>query len=624
MAEPILDPSGLAKANFYGQSESGQQEMLDAAQQAQEALQQRYANPNWFNVAAGFLKPQLGGFGASLGSASQALGDWQEKQRANELPVAQYRAQVALMKNQMSQNRAVNKLVEENAGSPITPELVRQAIAHAPEAPATKALQAQYAAQSTQRGLESSEQGNAINRITLARQMGKEPNPSDLALIASGKPSSAAQTSAPSNPTASEAIPTANTVSVDQFHSGIHGIENPNNLPKGTGVGTAPQTGPGQMTDATLLGLQKSHKLPDATLYGKDDSVTKAYDTALTKDNQSTLNSLELPGSALNHRVLWHYGAPDATKLLGAKDSDKVGSILSPEVIKNNGLTANTTVGKLKSMEQGNLWQNNVNPNSLVETGAVSTAPAKSPVRAGSDTGLTDIQNIERRATTLTAREAPYENQLQEWSHGTVKLPVQQTRIDTMRDLLHGVRHGIDDKGNALTSIDPKLSLESAFDSLRQQGTLGAVLNMAQEGVQAHTPWGTIALSAPVKTALASLNMSPAQQQRFGQFTMELARDRLEQSNLKQFGQHPNQAEFSAAQSVTPGATDPSVNLDAYIAARHADLVYQKKAHQAYRDWRENNPPEALASRFFNSKEHRALEDAREEALRKASRKAMQ
>jgi hypothetical protein len=62
-ALPIAD---ISKANFYGQSADAQQELIDANENAIKALQQRYENPNWFNVAAGFFKPQLGGFAASL------------------------------------------------------------------------------------------------------------------------------------------------------------------------------------------------------------------------------------------------------------------------------------------------------------------------------------------------------------------------------------------------------------------------------------------------------------------------------------------------------------------------------------------------------------------------------
>jgi hypothetical protein len=97
------DPS---KINPYG----APKEQLDEYQQSLKdqiaALEQRYANPNWFKVAAGFLKPQLGGFGASLGSAGEALGENVEQQRAAALPIAQMRAQLAQSNILTGQNKA--------------------------------------------------------------------------------------------------------------------------------------------------------------------------------------------------------------------------------------------------------------------------------------------------------------------------------------------------------------------------------------------------------------------------------------------------------------------------------------------------------------------------------------
>ena len=118
----------ISKANFYGQDDSSQQKLLDALESSQKALEQRYENPNWFNVAAGFLKPQLGGFSASLGSANQAMGENLEKQRANELTVAQQRAQIGLMKNQMGQKQSANALVAAHKG-PVTEDLLREVVA---------------------------------------------------------------------------------------------------------------------------------------------------------------------------------------------------------------------------------------------------------------------------------------------------------------------------------------------------------------------------------------------------------------------------------------------------------------------------------------------------------------
>jgi len=96
------DPLGTAIKAYAGiplaaQSAEEFKKNLEASQTAQKALQSRYDEPNWFNVAAGFFKPQLGGFAASLGSASQALGQNEELRRSNEIPVATMRAQTAAL-----------------------------------------------------------------------------------------------------------------------------------------------------------------------------------------------------------------------------------------------------------------------------------------------------------------------------------------------------------------------------------------------------------------------------------------------------------------------------------------------------------------------------------------------
>ena len=96
--------TALAGRPVVGPGANSQDALQANLEDAQTALEQRYANPNWFNVAAGFFKPQLGGFAASLGSAAQELGSWQEQQRANQIPLFNVRAQVGALQAQR-QNR---------------------------------------------------------------------------------------------------------------------------------------------------------------------------------------------------------------------------------------------------------------------------------------------------------------------------------------------------------------------------------------------------------------------------------------------------------------------------------------------------------------------------------------
>ena len=77
------------------------QEALD---QSMRALEQRMQpRTNWFNIAAGFLKPTRGGsFGESLGNVNETMGEEQQRQSQETLPIAQMRAQLAGQKYQMA------------------------------------------------------------------------------------------------------------------------------------------------------------------------------------------------------------------------------------------------------------------------------------------------------------------------------------------------------------------------------------------------------------------------------------------------------------------------------------------------------------------------------------------
>jgi hypothetical protein len=105
-----------------------------------------------------------------LGSASQALGENLEKQRANELPVAQQRAQLALMKNQMAQNQKAVQLEQERIAKklPITAEYVNVLTNTAPDSPQAKAASAALTTLQKERELASGEQSTRSNQYTQA------------------------------------------------------------------------------------------------------------------------------------------------------------------------------------------------------------------------------------------------------------------------------------------------------------------------------------------------------------------------------------------------------------------------------------------------------------------------
>jgi len=144
MAEPT-QPGGLAAASFTPVNPAGMTpedvgSQMDILKTATESLAQRYDNPNWFNVAAGFLKPQLGGFAASLGSASQAMGENLEKQRANILPVSAMRAELGRLGSVQKQKVAADKLVADfvnaHPNEPIPSNIISETARLDPNGPA--------------------------------------------------------------------------------------------------------------------------------------------------------------------------------------------------------------------------------------------------------------------------------------------------------------------------------------------------------------------------------------------------------------------------------------------------------------------------------------------------------
>lgn len=425
----MAEQSGLpdiSKANFYGQSPDAQQELIDANETSIKALQQRYENPNWFNVAAGFFKPQLGGFAASLGSASQALGENLEKQRANELTVAQYRAQVALMKNQLGQNQKANELLAAAKGV-ITPDLVREMEARVgKDHPTVLAAKDTLATQQKTQEIAQGAQTLALQRLKTAIESNLTPT-AQMYKDAGYEPPAAAGPPAAGggnppapiegSPAAPESVP-AQGVPTSAFINATHKIENPANLPKGTGPGTAPQQGPGQFTDATLKTIaEKYPNVGNPADYGKPgkEDTTHAFDTALLGDHHASLVAAGVKNpTALDHRLAWHFGAEGANKLKSVDENTPLGAVMTTkdangaevpntDLLAKNKLKPSMTVKELKQLEGSRLYANGVNPDVPVAwgteaAGATGAAPAPTSSKtfpyAYKPLGATDLQML--------------------------------------------------------------------------------------------------------------------------------------------------------------------------------------------------------------------------------------
>ncbi len=138
--------SPLTTVSTYGAAPEDIAEWQKAQEAGIKALEQRYANPNWFNIAAGFLKPQLGGFAASLGSAAQAYGENVEKERESQLPIAKMRAELAASRIGMSKEQAASKAFSDwkASGKPMDEATYSQIVGLSPNSSVAKAAEAAY------------------------------------------------------------------------------------------------------------------------------------------------------------------------------------------------------------------------------------------------------------------------------------------------------------------------------------------------------------------------------------------------------------------------------------------------------------------------------------------------
>ena len=134
-----------AKAPLYGE---GSDEYMQTIQKAQEdsikALQDRYASPNWFKVAAGFAKPTGGNFLASLGNALEPLGENVEQERAQQLPIQELKLRIAqtsgLMKKAKDVNDEIYKWTKENPGKQVPQDLFQNWYGRASNAEGVQSL----------------------------------------------------------------------------------------------------------------------------------------------------------------------------------------------------------------------------------------------------------------------------------------------------------------------------------------------------------------------------------------------------------------------------------------------------------------------------------------------------
>lgn len=103
---------------MIGGDDRAKSEYFDAIQKTLTALEARtQQGPNLFQVGAAFLDPgRTGNFGEALGRASGVIGQYQDKQRESELPIAQMRAQLAGQKYEVENQGKALQLLSSTLG----------------------------------------------------------------------------------------------------------------------------------------------------------------------------------------------------------------------------------------------------------------------------------------------------------------------------------------------------------------------------------------------------------------------------------------------------------------------------------------------------------------------------
>ena len=117
----MATPTGALPSSLpfmLGGDDKAKSEYFDAIQKTLAALEARtQQGPNLFQVGAALLDPgRTGNFGEAVGRAAGVVGQYQEKQREAELPIAQMRAQLAGQKYEVENQGKALQLLSATLG----------------------------------------------------------------------------------------------------------------------------------------------------------------------------------------------------------------------------------------------------------------------------------------------------------------------------------------------------------------------------------------------------------------------------------------------------------------------------------------------------------------------------
>jgi hypothetical protein len=124
------DVGKLPEYNVYGRTPEQNERYAKFLEESEKKLADRYNQPNLWNVAAAFAKPQLGGFMASLGSAAEEVGRNEEQRRAQQLPMFKVRAEIEARKANLDNQQTASDLLNASlkTGQPVNENTLAQII----------------------------------------------------------------------------------------------------------------------------------------------------------------------------------------------------------------------------------------------------------------------------------------------------------------------------------------------------------------------------------------------------------------------------------------------------------------------------------------------------------------
>lgn len=284
----------MSKLPLYGQDDERLLEISKAQKDAIAALEKRYQTPNWFKVAAGFAKPQLGGFTASLGSAAEALGENVELQRASQLPIAQMRLQLAQSNMLLGASKKVNDELREWAqshpGQTPPASLIRKWAATSPDNPTVKALQAE---------LENAQRQQTLNVQRIQqKQMANMPLTADDMAVLNQNPEGQPRVQPPDE--------------------GAPARVPPANVPPAGNVAPTAQEG-----EAQALPVEEPKPMPMKPLDLVDEKNKSVKPTEETKKNSYKLpNGVSVTEDVYD--LAWKHGLPVISNLRTPEEQEKL------------------------------------------------------------------------------------------------------------------------------------------------------------------------------------------------------------------------------------------------------------------------------------------------------------